>query len=275
MGLLAACKQSSEAATEEVTPERGAPKTDGGTDASAEGAAASVRPCSPKGSSELVYPGASCSVTSDGTTIPLLGSCAPGKWACIDFGTAREAACVGAKGPTKETCTPASQEPADENCDGAIDEGCACALGTSRKCGLGICAVDASQTCVDGGTGPMWGPCVGPKPKDRDCTSALDNDCNGTPDRDDLSCRCVGPAPATTAPGVSVSCGQFGSVGLCGPVQRQCIIAKDKKSATWDRVCLGGTRICNSPIDNNCNNVIDANEPGQLCIPPEEVPQEF
>lgn len=262
-----ACGQSSPSGSEEVTPERNAPKTDAGVDASSEGAGANVKPCAPRGASELVYPGASCSVASDGTAIPLRGACSPGKWACVDFGTAREATCIGAVGPKAESCTVPPQDPADENCDGSVDEGCACTLGSKRACGLGICAVGAAQTCIDGGSGPMWGPCVGPAKKDRDCTSALDNDCNGTPDRDDLSCRCVGPQAGTTAPGVAVKCSQFGSAGKCALVQRQCVIAVNKQSANWDTVCLGGVRICDSPVDNDCNGIDDTNEPGQPCAP--------
>jgi hypothetical protein len=50
-------------------------------------------------------------------------------------------------------------------------------------------------------------------------------------------------------------------------VQRQCVIAVNKQSANWDTVCLGGVRICDSPVDNDCNGIDDTNEPGQPCAP--------
>ena len=71
----------------------------------------------------------------------------------------------------------------DNNCDGDIDESCACApLGGSRACGpdVGIC-VPGTQECTDAG----WGECAGPDmvpPNPRELCNALDDDCDGMVD---------------------------------------------------------------------------------------------
>lgn len=70
----------------------------------------------------------------------------------------------------------------DDNCDGQIDEGCVCASGETRPCGLnkGICT-KGMQQCING----QWGTeCVGGvKPKAEEiCYNSLDDNCNGQVD---------------------------------------------------------------------------------------------
>ena len=81
---------------------------------------------------------------------------------------------------------PEAQEVCDEqdnNCDGDIDENCACApLGGTRACGPaeGIC-VQGYQDCNEEG----WSPCDGPSfvpPEPRESCNALDDDCDGIVD---------------------------------------------------------------------------------------------
>jgi len=88
------------------------------------------------------------------------------------------------------------------------------------------CGAD-TDTCVqsDAGGPPLCVP-AGP----RDCTSDLDNDCDGQPDNviDDF-CRC--------APGSVEACDEhpgFDGLGLCTPCARTCIVTTDAGSGTSD-----------------------------------------
>ncbi len=96
-----------------------------------------------------------------------MGLCTVGTETCTGgvFG-----ACSGA-GASTEVCDAAR---ADEDCDGASNEGCACDDGDTRACGT--CA-GATETCDLSGT---WGACSR-TPATETC-DATDEDCDGTTD---------------------------------------------------------------------------------------------
>ena len=81
----------------------------------------------------------------------------------------------GTPAPT-ETC-----DGTDDDCDGAVDEGCSCVNGTTQSCytgspttqGVGECS-DGLQTCANG----AWGPCVGDTVPSSELCDGLDNDCD-------------------------------------------------------------------------------------------------
>ena len=96
----------------------------------------------------------------------------------------------------------------DDNCNGVIDEGCACRPGAVEKCflgppgrrGVGGCT-DGSATCTGVEFG-SWGPClgsIGPSPEKCD---RLDNDCNGCAD-DGLCCNAGIDCPAQGDPRIA------------------------------------------------------------------------
>jgi|JI10StandDraft_1071094.scaffolds.fasta_scaffold05473_4 hypothetical protein len=76
---------------------------------------------------------------------------------------------------------------ADDNCDGAVDEGCACTPGAVQACfrgppgrrDVGAC-IDGTQVCATSGT--TWGPCVGGLSPAAETCDGLDNNCNGCAD---------------------------------------------------------------------------------------------
>ena len=81
-----------------------------------------------------------------------------------------------------ETC-----DGVDNDCDGSIDAGCTCVLGSEQQCGLGEdegeCAW-GTQGCIDdgGGSGPVWGDCEGGRRPAEEACDGLDNDCSGEAD---------------------------------------------------------------------------------------------
>jgi hypothetical protein len=89
------------------------------------------------------------------------------------------------------------------------------------------------------------------QPKARDCTSSLDNDCNGTPDNQDSTCVC----PA----GTSGPCPGNNNLP-CKSGTRTCILSADKTSTAWSTTCVGqvlpaAADTCSRGNDANCNGV--------------------
>ncbi len=118
--------------------------------------------------------------------------CYSGPPATKDVGACHHGSRVCAGGHFPTSCTgdvlPVAQESCngvDDNCDGTVDEGCACTDGDSKPCyggatgteGVGPCK-GGTQTCV-GGT---WSTCNGAVLPAVETCNGADDDCNGTVD---------------------------------------------------------------------------------------------
>jgi hypothetical protein len=122
-----------------------------------------------------------CAQGGDGSFV-CEGLCTSGTRICED---GELSACAGAVTPVEEVCGGA--EAADENCNGVIDDGCACEGNEEQRCysgprrtaGVGECEV-GTQTCQDG----AFGACEGEKtPEAETCGNPnADNNCNGVDD---------------------------------------------------------------------------------------------
>jgi hypothetical protein len=96
----------------------------------------------------------------------------------------------------------------DDNCNGVVDEGCACRPGSVEKCFLGAPGRRGVGGCTDGNatcTGTefgTWGPCMGSIGPQSEKCDKLDNDCNGCAD-DGLCCTAGIDCPAPGDPRIA------------------------------------------------------------------------
>ncbi|HEX3697262.1 MAG TPA: hypothetical protein VH374_17950 [Polyangia bacterium] len=180
--------------------------------------------------------------------------------------------CQGQRWTACDATFPATRDcssSADNDCDGKpdnmVDSVCQCAVGTSQACqthpgldGHGACQAGA-QSCVASAnkTTSAWGACAGAVgPGGRDCTSSLDNDCNGVADNAvDATCKCqAGSMQACdTHPGSD-------GKGSCQAGSQSCTVAADKKSSNWG-ACSGS--VGPAPADSCTIKGNDANCNGQ------------
>jgi len=160
----------------------------------------------------------------------LVGACADGAMVCedgLEFGT--WGICTGDVRPETEVCEDVG---VDEDCDGAVNEGCDCdPTAPPVACGsdVGECAAGA-QACLDG----MLGECTGAVGPTAETCNGLDDDCDGEVDE-----------------ALTRGCGT--GTGECRRGTQTCV------GGTWE-ACSGGRgpadEACDG-LDNDCDGDVD------------------
>lgn len=137
--------------------------------------------------------------------------------------------------------TPEVEDNADNDCDGAIDEGFECDGGQNQPCGVGACA--GEQACVGG----HWGACDGGAPSTDICNSGVDDDCTGVGD---------------DAYGTGNPC--VGERGVCAGVPGVIVCKNELEAAcSSDPGGADSPALATDPcdgVDNDCDGVMDEDQ---------------
>ncbi len=130
----------------------------------------------------------------------------------------------------------------DNDCDGAVDEGCACSDGQSQACGQNVGECKAgTQTCLAG----TWGNCAGEVTAQPEVCDGKDNNCDGAVD-ENLTRPCAnacGNGIETCSGGVFATCtAPKPSQEICDGLDNDCDGTIDGESAICENggVCVNG-----------------------------------
>ncbi len=129
----------------------------------------------------------------------------------------------------------ACEQPGDDDCDGAVDEGCECGAGDVRPCGIDVGAcVLGTQRCANGG----WGPCEGASVPEAERCDGADNDCDGASD------EALGEQPCAAD-----------AVGACEVGSTACLdgVLRCLPGAAGAETCDGADQDCDGQADEGFN----------------------
>jgi len=180
--------------------------------------------------------------------------CEGGYWQC---NAAKNGVVCSTIGGTNNLAQNETCDGIDNNCDGTIDEGCQCPVGTWRYCGSndGEC-IEGRQECLSG----VWGQCVGAKGpateicdgKDNDCDNITDN-VNGGNSIASTKCGCYNNSDpkAEICNGIDDDCN-----GVIDDVGGGKSVDATKCRCYGKGLVSASSEICNG-IDDNCNGAID------------------
>jgi hypothetical protein len=194
-----------------------------------------------------------------------VGACSFGSQACQrdgEFGT--WGACEGWVPPSLEICG-----GGDEDCDGVVDEGCGCGVGSTESCyatssgaalagtpGVGVCRAGLA-TCRASGGSSAFGACEGAVgPGDEVCGNGIDDDCDGSADE---GCACtVGTDTSCYETPTGEPLGGSAGVGRCRAGTATCTMTAGGSGLG---PCVGaigpGVDECATGIDEDCDGLVD------------------
>ena len=180
------------------------------------------------------------------TTLPcdttLKGVCAAGTKTCAVDGKSWGACVQNVQALATEVCN----DGLDNNCSGAVDEGCTCTPNLVQPCNTGLFGVCAAGTHMCNAAGTAWGSCIQNNGAVTEiCGDNLDNDCNNQIDN---GCTCVAN---TTQP-----C-STGFPGICSAGTQTCNPAGTAWGACVQDKPAAAQEICNNFLDDNCNGLLD------------------
>ncbi|MBK6575037.1 MAG: putative metal-binding motif-containing protein [Sandaracinaceae bacterium] len=158
-----------------------------------------------------------------------------------------------------EVCDPTMR---DENCDGAVNEGCGCpSVGSSQPC----CGTRGTQTCQMTAEGSIWSECSVLMAEE--ICNGIDDDCDTIRDEEPPTgslCEVTGQV----CTGATCQCpvGQQACGGTCQPYAEACTVGIGACMRIGaNTICDGGTFVCNvspgTPVtevpcngsDDNCS----------------------
>lgn len=187
--------------------------------------------------------GGGIGTATGGTTLGIGGSAGSPEMGSSTGGAVGGSAGTGALGGATVTGSGGSNMPVSSG-------------GTKGIGGQAGAAISGSGGRGSGGVSGTGGALCQPTP--RDCTSSLDNDCNGTPDNlENAHCKCKA--------GTAQACGNSGQagIGICKAGSQNCELSGDKTASDWG-ACSGAvmpkSRDCTSSADNDCNGTADSQE---------------
>ncbi|MCU0673123.1 MAG: MopE-related protein [Myxococcota bacterium] len=192
--------------------------------------------------------------TPDGSSDPIVGTacdgddadrCEDGAYVCAEAGFS----CEEPTDNDDEICDEFEQ---DDDCDGVIDEGCACTGDDTRSCGtdVGECT-RGLQRCVAG----VFSACDGVGPSDDVC-NALDDDCDGRTDEAlDAACWVDGDSDTYAAAGAASTCAPVGGCPGGFTARRPGSGEQDCNDGAGG-INPGATEACDL-VDQDCDGRID------------------
>lgn len=212
----------------------------------------------------VCVPGTSASCYEGPAGTENVGTCVPGMKACADDGLSY-GACVGQVKPARhDDCGTMF----DEDCTGMSNEDCACSPGEMEDCysgpagtaGVSVCKAGI-HTCNMEGSG--FGDCMGEVlPQAETCNTSIDDNCNGQTNESGDGCVCP--------PNQAVTCytGPQGTLNV-GPCKAGMALCNSQGTAVG--ACMGEvlpqTETCNTPVDDNCNGMVNESGAGCVCAP--------